>query len=670
MATSKHIEKICIFAVILALLVTVVFMNGEALGIQVKAKTIGYENKLFDTSKVHTIDIRMEDWDAFLKTATSEVYSMCDVVIDGEPVTKVGIRGKGNTSLSSVSASGSQRYSFKIEFDQYDDTKTYHGLDKLCLNNLIQDTTMMKDYLAYQLMAEFGAPAPMCSYVYVTVNGEPWGLYLAVEAIEDSFLQRNFGLNHGDLYKPDTIDMGDNAGADIGTSGDANLRYIDDNPSSYVSIFSSAKTEVTEEDQHRVVASLKTLNQSEDVESVLYIDKVLRYFVVHNYVVNGDSYTGNIIHNYYLYEKDGKFAMIPWDYNLGYGTFMSGDTNSVINDDIDSPLSVNGNDRPMIDWIYDSEAYTQMYHEYFQEFLDTVDVQAIIANAVKLITPYVEQDPTKFCSFAEFETGSQIMSSFCLYRSQSVQNQLDGKGGNVNASSLNLSAMGSMGGMGGGSSGGGEENQDPGCGGEENQDPGCGGEENQDPGCEGCEEGETNPDVQQPAEGTPNDECNCEGGETQPASVQEGGAVTLSAGVATADETAPSEGAGSEGSEGSEGGDPGATEPSAPADGSEGSENGEPGATDPNAPTDGVMPDDGSSGGGEGDTNQNPDQGGNNDEGSSGGGEDNPQAPGQGNTPGGNTPGTDETLENNKQLMLITVLSLLAGLAFAFAFKR
>ena len=27
--------------------------------------------------------------------------------------------------------------------------------------------------------------------------------------------------------------------------------------------------------------------------------------VVHNFVLNFDSYTGSMIHNYYLYEKDG-----------------------------------------------------------------------------------------------------------------------------------------------------------------------------------------------------------------------------------------------------------------------------------------------------------------------------------------------------------------------------
>ena len=46
------------------------------------------------------------------------------------------------------------------------------------------------------------------------------------------------------------------------------------------------------------------------------VDEVIRYFVVHNFVCNFDSYTGSMIHNYYLYEEDGQLSMIPWDYNL------------------------------------------------------------------------------------------------------------------------------------------------------------------------------------------------------------------------------------------------------------------------------------------------------------------------------------------------------------------
>ena len=99
---------------------------------------------------------------------------------------------------TTVSSLGSERYSFKIEFDHYDSSKSYHGLDKLSLNNLIQDSTMMKDYLTYTMMNAFGVNSPLCSYVYITVNGEDWGLYLAVEGVEEAFLERNYG---SDVYK-------------------------------------------------------------------------------------------------------------------------------------------------------------------------------------------------------------------------------------------------------------------------------------------------------------------------------------------------------------------------------------------------------------------------------------------------------------------------------------
>ena len=94
---------------------------------------------------------------------------------------------------------GSDQYSLKIEFDHYNAAENYYGLDKLCLNNIIQDNTYMKDFLSYQLMREAGVPSPLCSYAYLTVDGEDWGLYLAVEDVEDAFLERNYGSDHGEL---------------------------------------------------------------------------------------------------------------------------------------------------------------------------------------------------------------------------------------------------------------------------------------------------------------------------------------------------------------------------------------------------------------------------------------------------------------------------------------
>lgn len=516
MSTHKYIDKLCAATLVLCLLLTAAFMNGEALGIRPAASVMGYETRLFDTARVHTLDIVMDDWDGFLETCENEEYAQCAVVIDGEAYQNTAIRAKGNTSLTMVSSMDSDRYSFKLEFDHYDSGRTYYGLDKLSLNNIIQDATYMKDYLTYRMMGAFGADAPLCSYVFITVNGQDWGLYLAVEGVEDAFLRRNYGSASGELYKPDSMSFGGGRGngrefdmknvMDLGEDGappsppdgqpfhggqaasedgqgvpqgghgrgggpgggmgsdDVKLRYIDDDPDSYSNIFQNAKTEVSKADQTRLIASLKALNDGEHLEEVLDIDEVLRYFVVHNFVRNGDSYTGSMVHNYYLYEEAGRLSMIPWDYNLAYGTFQGGDAESEVNAPIDSPVS-GGDSRPMVDWIFDSPEYTELYHQYFREFLETVDPAALIDNAAALIAPYVEKDPTRFYTYQEFETGVETLRAFCRLRSESVAGQLDGtipstedgqaadSSALVDASSITLSDMGTMnrgGGFGGG----------------------------------------------------------------------------------------------------------------------------------------------------------------------------------------------------------------------------
>ncbi len=482
MSGSRYFDRIAVSVTAFILALTVLIMNGPSLGIEATAHRPGYENRLFDNTKVHTVDIVMDDWETFIASAVSEEYDTANVVIDGESYKNVGIRAKGNTSLSTVSSFGSERYSFKIEFDHYDSTKSYHGLDKLSLNNLIQDSTMMKDYLTYTMMNEFGVNSPLCSYVYITVNGEDWGLYLAVEGVEESFLERNYGSDYGELYKPDSMSFGGGRGngrdfdmkdfefggtdTDSGEPGrlpggfgggpgmgssDVKLQYIDNETDSYTNIWNNAKTDITEADQKRLIASLKKLSENEDITSVVDIEQVIRYFVVHNYVCNDDSYTGMMVHNYYLYEKDGRLSMLPWDYNLGFGTFGSGNAASTVNTPIDTPVSGGSSDRPMLNWIFESEEYTALYHQYFAEFISSVDIQSIINNAYDLIKSYVEKDPTAFFTYEEFELGVETLRRFCSLRSESISMQLDNDAtiddmNYVDASAITLSDMGSMGG--------------------------------------------------------------------------------------------------------------------------------------------------------------------------------------------------------------------------------
>ena len=162
MSTHRYIDRVCCVVLVLTLMLTVVFVSASGAGSESVPRAMGYEDRLFDTSTVHTLDLVMDDWDSFISTCKNEEYSPCSVVIDGESFGNVGLRAKGNTSLTQVESYGNNRYSFKLEFDHYESGQTYHGLDKLSLNNIIQDNTYMKDYITYRMMGEFGAVSPLC----------------------------------------------------------------------------------------------------------------------------------------------------------------------------------------------------------------------------------------------------------------------------------------------------------------------------------------------------------------------------------------------------------------------------------------------------------------------------------------------------------------------------
>ena len=200
MSTSKYIEKICIIVTALAVLLTIIFMNGKRFGIESVNGASGYEDRLFDTSYVHEIDIVMNNFDDMCSKADKTWYD-CDAVIDGEKFSNISIRIKGNSG--EVQSLGSTKYSFRIGFDHRNSMESYHGLNKLDLNNSSGDCTFMKEFLVYEAMAGAGVPSPLSSYAFLTVNGSDAGLYLAVESIDDAFLIRNFGKNYGNLYKPE-----------------------------------------------------------------------------------------------------------------------------------------------------------------------------------------------------------------------------------------------------------------------------------------------------------------------------------------------------------------------------------------------------------------------------------------------------------------------------------
>ena len=256
--------------------------------------------------------------------------------------------------------------------------------------------------------------------------------------------------------------------------GGSDLQYTDDDLDSYETIWEGEVMDTDDADHERVVEALKKISEGD--LSGLDVDLMCKYMAVQTFVVNLDSLSGNMAHNYYLYEKDGKLALLPWDYNLAFGGFQSGDASSVINFPIDTPVSgVTLEDRPIFAAILNDESACALYHSYLDKLcseyvqsgmfeLTYTKLRGLLDNRVATS----EHDPTAFYTADEYTTAVEMLKTVIEKRAESILGQLDGSipsttdgqqadaDALIDASDINISAMGSQGGgaPGGGGRGG------------------------------------------------------------------------------------------------------------------------------------------------------------------------------------------------------------------------
>lgn len=453
-----HLVALVMAAAVTMCILAVGFSGKLKAAAQDTGISMEYETALFQTDSVLDINIIMDEdqWADMLGSAIQETFYECTVEIGGKTFYRVGIRPKGNTSLSAiVSDPDSDRYSFKLKFDKFVKGQTCFGLDELILNNNYADATNMKEALIYDLYGYLGADASLYNYAKISVNGSYWGVYLALESVGSSFLLRNYGTQSGSLYKPETMDGGGGGGFG-GSTGGADLNYTDDSLTSYSTIWDNAVTKVTEADEKRVVEALKNISQGTALESYMDIDNLLRYMAVHVFSVNEDSLTGTMAHNYYLYESGGKLNLIPWDYNLSFGGMGQGTgASGVINSPIDNAFT----GTTFFDTLMENETYNETYYAYLRQIArDYVEGGAFDAfyNRVRSqLDSLVETDPTAFYSAEEYQKAADTLYQVVKRRGQSVLGQAEGtipstrqaQSGStalVDASGITISDMGTM----------------------------------------------------------------------------------------------------------------------------------------------------------------------------------------------------------------------------------
>ena len=216
----------------------------------------------------------------------------------------VGFRLRGNTSRNA------DKKSFKIDFNEYNSGRKYHGLEKMNLNGQHNDPSISRAKICADIGTSMDIPMMRTNHVQFYINGEYRGIYLNVEHIDEEFAGARFGNETGQLFK---------------CLYPADLIYKGEDPDLYKEVFwgrqaYDLKNKPTIEDYSEFAFFVKVLNLTENswmecgLEQIFNVDSYLKAIVFDILTGNWDGpiYNKN---NFYLYHNDetGLFEYIPFD---------------------------------------------------------------------------------------------------------------------------------------------------------------------------------------------------------------------------------------------------------------------------------------------------------------------------------------------------------------------
>jgi spore coat protein CotH len=268
----------------------------------------GTPASMFDPAFLHQVQVTMSpgDWEALRENFRDNEYYAANVTIDGGLAEQVGVRSRGEGSRSGT------KPALKLDFNKYVKGRRFQGQKSIAVKNLVQDDSMMRDYLAMTVFEAMGIAAPRYSFTRVTVNGQYVGLYNIVECIEEPFLAARFGNNDGTLY---------NYQYGVDSYWDFSDRGID--PDEYIPEPFEPETDGPV-DAAPLVDFVLTANYEPDetllaeISKYLDVDRFLTYVAIENALAEHDGFVGDQgMNNFFLYQlaNSQRFVLIPWDKN-------------------------------------------------------------------------------------------------------------------------------------------------------------------------------------------------------------------------------------------------------------------------------------------------------------------------------------------------------------------
>ena len=359
-------------------------------------------NTLYNDTKVPSIFITLaqDSLNLLLQIGNEESnhYFPATFIFDTgtkkDTVKKVGLRLRGNTSRTSA------KKSFKVSFNQFDNTQRYQGVKKLNLNGQHNDPTMIREKLFYDIWKKAGNPERRANFVRLYINKEYKGAYTNIEEIDTDWLKRTYGENKGNLYK---------------CTYPADLAYLGDNQNTYKKIENNPTTRAydlstneTADDYSDLVNLTKQLNQPIDnqfvtnIEKILNVESVIKAFALDVALGNWDDYAYNK-NNYFIYHNQTtkKFEFITYDTDNSIGVDWVG--KDWTTRDCYKWLPTEGSEkRPLVSKLLQVPAYKNMYSEYLNQvtknitrpdsIFPRVDVLRNIIKTAALADTYKSKD--------------------------------------------------------------------------------------------------------------------------------------------------------------------------------------------------------------------------------------------------------------------------------------
>jgi spore coat protein CotH len=360
-----------------------------------------------DTIQELRLTINSRDLRNLRTNFEKDTYYTADLQWRNMRVRSAGVRSRGGASRNPL------KLGLRVDFDRYVTGQKFLGLKSIVLKNLWQDGSMMHERIAMAFFARMGQPASRQSFCRLYINNELQGLYVIVESVDNSFLDRTLGEHAGYLYS-------------YQFQGPFHGEYLGEEFAPYKERFQpqshekegDSKLYLPIHDWLREVNEPDSAAWRERVEKYIDLEQFMTHVAIEGFLAEDDGVLGvNGMNNFFLYRlpDSTRHRVLPWDKD---GAFLV----------IDYSIFQRAHENVIFQRAY---AYPDLRELYFQ-VLETAARSAVedgwleaeVMRIAELVAPAVEEDTRKPFSTEAFYESVTFMKEFAQLRSKLVLQQV------------------------------------------------------------------------------------------------------------------------------------------------------------------------------------------------------------------------------------------------------